>query len=96
MGRADPKGPDQGLYSVSPVTTGSLLIHSPGGSENNLQLRSTVYLFTWKMDNKLSLKVGLCVHHPASRTYLVSGASTGEVAEVKVLRVSIQSGHAAN
>ena len=29
MGRADPKGPDQGLYSASPATTGSLLRHSP-------------------------------------------------------------------
>ena len=30
IGLADPKGPDQGLYSASPAATGSLLIHSPG------------------------------------------------------------------
>ena len=52
--------------------------------------------FTWKVDNIFSLIVWLSVDDPASRAYLVSRATTWEVAKVKILRISIKSGNCAS
>lgn len=46
---------------------------------------------TREVDDMFSLVVGFRVDHPAARPDLVGGASAGEVAQIKVLGVSVES-----